>query len=545
MSTTSLNDAPSAASMTGHGPHPRTFNGSTLALLVLLSVFGAIIGVQLLTSLGVTPNTSIIGALAAMIVARVPLAIFGRFRSVHEQNLAQTAISSATFGAANSLLLPIAIPYLMGRHDLVVPMFIGVACAMLLDAYLLYRLFDTRIFPASGTWPPGVAAAEAIKAGDAGGKQARLLGLGIGVGVIGAWLHVPMSAFGTAFLGNIWALSMFGVGLLVRGYAKPLAGVDINALYIPHGLMIGAGVVALVQVVSQIRTRGANHVAAQSSQPADLTRTAQSMRRTLRLGAAAYVSLAALLALGCGLYTDMSVPMLVAFVFYAAFAAYVHEMIVGIAAMHSGWFPAFAVALITLLIGMLVGFPPLALTVLCGFSAATGPAFADMGYDLKAGNMLRGNGADPRFELEGRRQQLAAGMLAFIVAMPVVFFTYGGYFSHGLTPPVAAVYVATIKAGVAQGVASHLLLWAIPGALIQWIGGPRRQLGVLLSTGLLIPNPMAGWAVMTGIALRLIALRIWGDKVRSGLEVFAAGTIAGDALFSFFNSMVQSRIKGK
>jgi uncharacterized oligopeptide transporter (OPT) family protein len=539
--------------------HPSTFSPGTLLLLIVLSAFGAMIGIQLLTTLGVTPNTSIIGALVAMIIARVPLALFARFRSIHVQNLAQTAISSATFGAANSLLLPISIPFLMGRADLMLPMFIGVSLAMLLDGYLLYRLFDTRIFPASGAWPAGVGAAEAIRAGDSGGAQAGLLGVGIGVGVIGSWLHIPMSAFGTAFLGNIWALSMFGIGLLMRGYAKPLTGVDINAIYLPHGLMIGAGLVALVQVVLQIRKHGGGAqiaepaIAQGAARAADAggeetalrTRGVESMKRTLRLGAIGYIVLAALLALGSGLYTDMSVTMLIGFIAYAAFAAFVHELIVGIAAMHSGWFPAFAVALITLLIGMLLGFPIVALTMLCGFSAATGPAFADMGYDLKAGYMLRGNGRDPGFEMQGRRQQLAAGMLAFAIAIPVVYFAYDAFFSQGLVPPVAAVYVATIKAGIAPGVATQLMLWAIPGVIIQLIGGPKRQLGVLLATGLLIANPLAGWAVLTGIVLRILIIRIWGEPARTKMEVFAAGTIAGDALYSFFNSMIQARGKIK
>lgn len=35
-------------------------------------------------------------------------------------------------------------------------------------------------------------------------------------------------------------------------------------------------------------------------------------------------------------------------------------------------------------VGMLIGFPPVALALLAGFSAATGPAFADMGYDIAA-----------------------------------------------------------------------------------------------------------------------------------------------------------------
>jgi hypothetical protein len=37
----------------------------------------------LILQLGVTPNTSIIGALVAMILARIPLTLFARYRSVH------------------------------------------------------------------------------------------------------------------------------------------------------------------------------------------------------------------------------------------------------------------------------------------------------------------------------------------------------------------------------------------------------------------------------------------------------------------------------
>jgi uncharacterized oligopeptide transporter (OPT) family protein len=524
--------------------HPSCFAPGTLIFLAVLSVFGAIIGVQLLTTLGVTPNTSIIGALVAMILARIPLQLFARFRSVHVQNLAQSAISAATFGAANSLLLPIGVPYLFGRPDLILPMFAGVALAMLLDAYLLYRMFDTKIFPASGTWPPGIAAAEAIKAGDEGGQQAGLLGCGIALGALGSWFKIPMSAFGTAFIGNIWALGMFGVGLLLRGYSDTLFGMDISKAYIPHGVMIGAGLVALCQVVALL-VRNKRQRSTDQSVIADEVQSRKTVLGALKLGSVGYIVIATLIALAGGLYAQMSIGMLLAFVLYAAFAAFIHELIVGLAAMHSGWFPAFAVALITLVIGILIGFPPVALALLCGFSVATGPAFADMGYDLKAGYMLRGNGQDRAFELIGRRQQLFAAMIAFVLAIPVVYFTHAGYFAQGLVPPVAKVYVATINAGVASGIASALLIWAVPGALIQLLGGSKRQLGVLLATGLLIANPKAGWAVVVAIVLRLLIERFAGEKARSRMEVFAAGVIAGDALFSFFGSVFSSKPAGK
>ncbi|MDM0010071.1 OPT/YSL family transporter [Variovorax sp. J22G73] len=529
-----------------HELHPKALAPANLVLTVVLSVFGAIVGIQMLASLGITPSTSLIGALAAMTLARVPLAMFRGFRSVHAQNLAQTSISSATFGAANSLFLPIGIPFLFGLPDMVVPMLVGVSLAMLLDAWLLYRMFDTPAFPAKNPWPLGIAAAEAIKAGDGGGKQAWLLLGGLATGVAGAVFKLPMSAFGVALIGGLGAMIAFGVGLLVRGYSAPLFGLDIGALYVPHGMMIGAGIVALVQVGRVVlKKRGATSgrqdtpgtPAALAAQEA---RGATALGRSLRLGSVGYLAIMVLLAVGTGVYTGMSPGMLVCFVVYGTFAAFVHELIVGIAAMHSGWFPAFAVALISLLIGILIGFPSEALVVLAGFSAATGPAFADMGYDLKAGHILRGETSGTPFETEGRREQMIAGMVGFAVAIVVVACTYRMFFANHQTAPINAAYVAAIKAGISGDTARNLALWALPGALLQIVGGARQQLGVLFATGLLIASPMAGWMVAAGIGCRLVAHRVLGAAARERLEVFAGGVIAGDALYSFFSGAVKS-----
>jgi len=523
--------------------HPRFFEPAAFLLIAPLCIVGAVIGVQLIVTLGITANTSLIGALAGMAMARVPLAAFARYRSIHVQNLAQSAISAATFGAGNSLMLPIGIPFVLGRPDLVLPLLLGVCMAMLIDGYMLYRLFDSEVFPAEGAWPPGAAAAEAIRAGDEGGRKAGILGIGVLLGIAGNWAAgIPMSAFGVAFIGNIWALTMFGVGLLLRGYSKMLfdnplfaavvPGGDLNGAYIPHGMMVGAGVVALAQV-SVIIVRNRNEPSAISR------RGPAQVRRSLGLGAAAYVAIAIIIALTGGIVEGMPTGMLVGFIVYAAFAALVHELIVGLAAMHSGWFPAFAVALITLVIGMVIGFPPVALALLVGFSAATGPAFADMGYDLKAGFMLRGYGTDPAFEQDGRRQQLIAAMFAFVVAAVVVYISYESFFDRNLVAPVDRVYVATIKAGASPAVASALFLWAIPGAIVQYLGGPKRQLGVLLATGLLIQFPVAGWAVLAGILCRIVWEQVTPDEPET-MQVFGAGVIAGDALYSFFSSMVRN-----
>ncbi len=521
--------------------HPSAFEPFSLLLNIALSVFGAIIGMQLITSLGVTPSTAIIGAIAAMLIARIPMQIFSRFRSVHRQNLVQTSISSATFGAANSLLIPIGIPFAMGKPELIIPMLIGAGLAMFVDTALLYKLFDSKVFPASGTWAPGVATAEAIIAGDKGGKRGMLLGVGTATGLLGSYLGISMSAFGVAFIGNIWALAMFGVGLLLRQYSVPMFQTDINTLYVPHGFMIGAGIIALFQVAMIIfkkkKPAAATSNGTAQAEEESYTLSDKTTSRVLGFGFLAYLVVALIVAIAGGLITHMSFGMLIGFLIFAAFAAFVHELIVGIAAMHSGWFPAFAIALITLIIGMMIGFPPVALGLLVGFSAATGPAFADMGYDLKTGFILRGKGADPELEREGRKQQYIAGLIAFGVALITVAFSYKSFFAQGLIPPVDKVYASTIEAGTSPEIAKQLLLWAIPGALLQLFGGPNRQMGVMFSTGLLILNPNAGWAVLAGILIRSVVLKLRGKQAESTLSVLAAGFIAGDAIYSFCNSI--------
>jgi uncharacterized oligopeptide transporter (OPT) family protein len=135
---------------------------------------------------------------------------------------------------------------------------------------------------------------------------------------------------------------------------------------------------------------------------------------------------------------------------------------------------------------------------------------------------------------------LIAGMLGFGVAVVVVALTYKVFFANHQTAPINAAYVAAIKAGISTETAKSLAMWAIPGALLQLIGGARNQLGVLLATGLLIASPLAGWMVAAGLACKLIAQRTLGASAKERIEVFAGGVIAGDALYSFFSGLFKT-----
>ncbi|MGY0058258.1 OPT family oligopeptide transporter [Streptomyces sp. LZ34] len=530
--------------------HPRAFEPVTLVITVLMSVLGALIGIVLITSLGVSPNTAVIGALVAMLIGRIPLGVLARMRSQHRQNLVQSAISGSTFAAANSLLTPIAVPFALGRTDLVWPMLGGAVIGLAVDSWVLYRVFDSRLLPATGSWPAGIAAAETIKAGDTGGRKAAVLGVGAVVGLVGALFKLPTSAAGVGFLGNIWALAMFGVGLAVGQYA-PDFGFDLGAERVPHGLMVGAGLVALVQALLLMRTRkgrgdGPASAVSDGAASDDGERTVQApqLRRGLLEGMGLFVCGAIVVAIAGGVAGRLSVPALVGWVALAGIAAIVHQLIVGLAAMHSGWFPAFAVTLIFLIIGLVLHIPTVPLALMVGYTASTGPAFADLGYDFKAGWLLRRNAVPWQpFEIEGRRQQYLAQLVGFGVALVVVAVAWKSFFSDGRVPPVSEVYVATIKGGLEPGTMTTMLLWAIPGALIQFLGGPSRQMGVLLATGLLVATPDAGWMVLGALAIRQ-AYTMWrrrgltdpearkesDEQAENDLSLVGAGLVAGSSL---------------
>ncbi|XKK39851.1 hypothetical protein HFP72_03080 [Nocardiopsis sp. ARC36] len=245
-------------------------------------------------------------------------------------------------------------------------MLLGASLGLLIDVFVLYKAFGSRFLPADAAWPPGVAAAETIKAGDRGGRQAAVL---VGGGVVGlgaSFLGMPMSAAGIAMIGNVWALLMFAVGLLVAQYSPAVIGVDLNAVYVPHGVMIGAGVVALVQIVVILAGRqgrreaereAARERAAQDDPSLAYTVDRATLGRALGSGYVLFALGALVLAVAGGIWSDMSWLGIVGFVLFAAVAALVHELIVGLAAMHAGWFPAFAVTLIFLILGLALGIP--------------------------------------------------------------------------------------------------------------------------------------------------------------------------------------------
>lgn len=532
--------------------HPKAYAPHILILNIVMSILGAIIGLELIVRTGVAPNTSIVGALFAIIISRIPIAVLKKYQSIHCQNLIQTTISGATFSAANCFLLPIGVPVIMGNPELMFPMLIGSFLSTVIAATILYKTFDSEMFPAEGAWPPGVASAQSILAVVEKGKKALLLLVGMAIGIGGKIIGIPTDLLGVSWFGDFAAMTALGVGSIVIGIIKangfiinifnqsfPIItdlfgeGADLMSKqmfqYMPHGIMIGAGIISLVQCGRMLFKKSDGDSAASK-----FSSSMANMKKALGGGYVAYLVVAVLLAVITGIWSEMNFFQLIIWVIFSAFAAIASELIVGISAMYSGWFPGFATALIFLIVGMLIGFPAIPLGILVAYTSATGPAFSDMAYDLKCGYILRGCGQDRELELEGRKQQYYSEMIGFVVAFVLVAIMANKYFDQGLFAPVDATFAATIEAGAGAGVAKWLIIWAIPGAIIQLLGG-SRQVGILFATGLLVGSTINGLTILIALLIRYVLVRRNKENEQT-LNILGAGSLAGAALYSFFTA---------
>ena len=536
-----------------HEPHVKALERETLLVSVFVSVLSAVICMQIIARIGITPNTSVIGALLAMAIARIPLASMEKFRSLDRQNLVQTMTSAAGFGAANCGLLAVGILFAFGDMKQLIPMLVGSGIATLIGMYFVYRVYDSELFPASGSWPPGVATAQALIAGDEGGRKGRLLFGGILLGAAGAALKIkpflaaglPMAGVGIAFIANTFAMVALALGLLVRGYFPQIAAflgslgisglpVDLGKTYIPHGVMIGAGVVSLIQAIVIITRKSGNGAAETMQETYSVSKDAT--KKAIGMGFVLFLAGAVALSLISGIWSEMSASTLSLWVTWSTISALVSPILVGLCAMHSGWFPGFAISIIFLSLGLFMGFPPAALALLTGYVASTGPCFADMGYDLKTGWIIRGRGTNPAYELDGRRQQVISELIGGVIAMVVVGLLMDMHFRQNLIPPVSKVFAATIKAGSHPEILRQLLVWSVAGAALQFAGGAKKALGVLFATGLLINNPIYGIGLLVAVAIRLAFEKNHGEL----LELYGAGFIAGDGIYGFVNALGRS-----
>ena len=102
--------------------------------------------------------------------------------------------------------------------------------------------------------------------------------------------------------------------------------------------------------------------------------------------------------------------------------------------------------------------------------------------------------------------------------------------------PIDYVYQSTIEAGSTIEVMKWLAIWAIPGALIQMLGG-NHQAGILFATGFLVGWTEAGFVIIIAITIRAVAIHKHPER-DSIFAILGAGSLVGCALRDYSTSML-------
>ena len=137
---------------------------------------------------------------------------------------------------------------------------------------------------------------------------------------------------------------------------------------------------------------------------------------------------------------------------------------------------------------------------------------------------------------------ICQGCPAFLIAIPTVYFAHPGYFAHDLVPPVDRVYIATIQGRRHRGCrrsAADLGDSRRRPAIARRAAAPARH---IVRDRAADPNPVAGWAVLVGIAIRVAMLKWKRAEASGSMEVLAAGFIGGDALYGFLDSVIKTTL---
>jgi len=534
-----------------------------LFLGFLLAILSAAICMQIMGQFGTAPNTSLIGAVLVMLVARIPMLIAKKFRNLERQNYILSFASASGFAAANCGFVAIATMFMLNRNDLIIPIALGALMGSMISAATMGRIFDSKIFPAKGAWPMGVAVASTIEAGDEGGKKGFELLQGIAVGAIASFFGIPAAGVGIAFIANVITMGALATGMIIRGFSGSVIGnfiedFDMGQTNIAQGVMIGAGIVAFVQIIfsivkgnkkepatkhqtslqadqqneqqdKQLTARQTEQCTEQQEQQNEHTVSDSKTIKTFVGSFGLFMAGAVILALVSGVFGNMGLWMAILWVLFAGVTAIVNIVLVGTASMQSGWAPAFAVVTLCLTIGMIIGFPPIPLAVLAGYIGAVGLPLADTGIGLKTGWLIRGKGADKAHELQGRKQQVIIKYIGIFVGIAVSIVFGMILMRSDVIPPMSVFYSTAVESVAGIAVLGELLLWAIPGAILQIIFGSKSA-GLMLATGLLINNAVFGITILAAIVLRLII----GTK---HMQIRSPGLIAGDGLFGFVRNI--------
>ncbi|MEL7623473.1 MAG: OPT/YSL family transporter [Clostridiales bacterium] len=546
--------------------------------LTLRALIWGALGSALLTAsslyvalrMGALPWPTVFASIAAMSI----LKLMGN-TNLNEINVTQTAMTAGAMIAGgmaftlpglwaegqgpqlSAFFLPVLLIALAG-------LFLGLA----LTWYWRPMLLEQRKLP----FPIGMAAAETIKSGDAGGSKGKLLAVSLAISAVFTFIRdwlgkipqfisftlpgaagiqagvmlYPMAPAIGYMIGGIYTAVLFGGALLAYfiilpfgvagGFFADAAAAASFKDTLGLGLMVGAGLGTLLRFFhSQIKERqkaglkegkaggGAALGSKSSSGKPSLSgeRTGPGNMTWLLIAAIG----AALACVGAGMGFSLSL--------FVIAGTFLMTLMACLVTGESGIDPMEIFGIIVMMGAAFLFKPQWQSSLMVAAVVAVASGFAgDTMFDYRAGQII---GTNPKEQLIA---QGVGGLLGAVVAsftLFVVIGQFGPVFSDALPAPQARLVFSMVNSAF-----DPLVFWsgAIAGAALCFFGLPATTLGI----GLYLPFAFSA-AIFIGGVIRWVTDKLWPQSQDKGM-VLASGVFGGESLtgvllafLSFFTAL--------
>lgn len=545
------------------------------ALITASSVYVAL-------KMGALPWPIIFAALLALFALK---AVSGGRFTLNEANVTHTVMSSGAM-VAGGLAFTIPGAWMLGLGEGISTMQLLV-CALAGSAVGLVASIAFRrhfISDAKLEYPLGQAAAETLKAGDAGGSTGKKLFGAMGFAALWsllrdglkiipsmvAQLPIPGVVFGiyaspmmlaVGFLIGTGAMVVWFAGAVIGSFGivvgapalglTSVEGAQQIASCLGMGCMMGCGIAVIVRDIIPLGVRMISRKtqeAARTREPLGLTASVACGQRCEVRGAVRNSSVA-ILAIACAavaaaLALDLPIGVSIAAVACAFVACAMSAQSVGQTSIDPmeifGLIALFLVAIVADVTELQLFFVAALVAVACGLSG-------DVMNDFKAGDVL---GTDPRAQWVGQGIGAVIGSVVAAVTIGVLFQAYGpDAFGPGREFVSAqASVVATMVSGVPN--MGAFLIGAVAGFALYLVRFPAMMLGL----GMYLPFYMSFTAFL-GVIVKVAIDAIHRRRVAKLAEdkreerdrryadtglILASGLLGGESVMGIILAMLVS-----
>ena len=471
---------------------------SSLITAAVGSVLVTMSSMYVALRMGALPWPTVFAALFAMFALKPFKA------SLHDINVAHTGISAGGL-VSGGLAFTIPAVWLVGKDIGFVQILISASVGALIGVWMIVSTRKRYVEELDLPFPMGIAAYDTIKAGDEGGRKAKILFTSMGASAVFTYLRDGLGIVPVVYKNFGMFPMAVGIGFLIG--------------IVPTMSWLSGGLVQLIFKALWIRDFGLGMMIGGGLAMAILGSRKGKISLSKTDAVVAGVSFLLFLSMGIGVVSSIVAAILAVFVVHMA----------GVVDGTTGIDPMEVFAIIVIsTIGLFHKLDTSAAVMLAGVIAVSTGLAGDSLQDMKTGKLLETN---PKAQLVSEAVGAVVGVITASILIYLIHSKYGsGAFGKYFPVPQAAA----VSKFLGGGALTKATIWGMITAFaLQIFRLPALTFGIGLYLPLFITFP-----VSLGGALRLIVEKTRPESVEAW-SITASGLLGGEGITGIIIGLIK------